>query len=261
MEAGNDFSAEITVKTRLGSTGLLMSAKGAEYNPVPAVTEEAKGNEEDAYRLAILKSNRDRFRYIRKGNANVVAIKIHGIDASKKQIIYTISGLILGALCGLLMQATLDASVIKLIEESVINPVRGLFLNALHMMMAPVTFFAIIAGVTNISDATLIGKLGGKMVIVSTFMQVITVALGLGLGIIIFSGDLTYMQAGISFSGDNPMSSNHASLTDMLLNIVPNNLIDPFKGDNILQVMFLAIFFGIIVNRMGEKAYDTQYFI
>lgn len=51
--------------------------------------------------------------------------------------------------------------------------------NALHMMMAPVTFFAIIAGITNISDAALIGKLGGRMVVVSLFMQVIVKAIPL----------------------------------------------------------------------------------
>ena len=40
----------------------------------------------------------------------------------------------------------------------------------------------------------------------------------------------------------------------MVFDIVPRNLVDPFKGDKILQVMFLAIFFGLILNKMGDKA-------
>ena len=40
----------------------------------------------------------------------------------------------------------------------------------------------------------------------------------------------------------------------MIFDIVPNNLVEPFKGQKILQVLFLAIFFGIVLNRMGEKA-------
>ena len=40
----------------------------------------------------------------------------------------------------------------------------------------------------------------------------------------------------------------------MIFDIVPNNLVDPLKGQKILQVLFLAIFFGIVLNRMGEKA-------
>ena len=135
-----------------------------------------------------------------------------------------------------------------------ITLIRNVFLNALHMMMAPVTFFAIIAGITNISDAALIGKLGGKMVVVSLFMQVITAVVALGLGLIIFSGDLSYIQAGITVSSEPAAAVQYGSLTDMVFDIVPKNLVDPFKGDKILQVMFLAIFFGTILNKMGDKA-------
>lgn len=62
------------------------------------------------------------------------------------------------------------------------------------------------------------------------------------------------MQAGISTSGEASISSQNVSLKGMLFNIIPKNLVDPFKGGNILQVMFLTIFFGVIVNQMGEKA-------
>ena len=127
-------------------------------------------------------------------------------------------------------------------------------MNALKMMMAPVTFFAIIAGVTNVSDTALLGKLGGKMVNVSLFMQLMTAFVGLGLGIILFSSDLSYMQSGIVTSGNSAENMQYPSLTDLFFGIVPKNVVDPFKGDNILQVMFLAIFFGIVLNKMGEKA-------
>ena len=33
----------------------------------------------------------------------------------------------------------------------------------------------------------------------------------------------------------------------MIFDIVPNNLVDPLKGQKILQVLFLAIFFGIVL--------------
>ncbi len=255
LNGEKDFSVELEIKNFLGTTELKMTAKGEEFNPIPELSErDDNDDEEEAYRLAILKSSRGKMRYVRKGNANILVIRVHGLDAAKKQLIKTVGGLILGSICGLLMQSFLDSETINFINSDVITPIRNLFLNALHMMMAPVTFFAIMAGVTNISDATLLGKLGSKMAIVSTFMQVLTVLFGLGLSLIIFSGDLSYMQAGISSSGEAAISSKNVSIMDMLFNIIPTNLVDPFKGENILQVMFLAIFFGIIVNQMGEKA-------
>lgn len=253
MGGDEDFSMEVSLLRHWGSNELRLTVKGEEYNPIPAVTEQPDDSDEDFYRLAILKSNRARFSHVHKNNANIVTIKIHELDATKRQLIYTVTALILGSVCGLAMQNFLDAQSITAIDKSFISPIRSLFLNALHMMMAPVTFFAIIAGVTNISDATMIGKLGGKMVIVAGFMQIITAVCGLGLGLLLFTGDLTYIQAGISAS-EGATAIKSVSLIDMLFDIIPKNLVDPFKGDNILQVMFLAIFFGIIINQMGEKA-------
>ncbi len=253
MDGGEDFSVDVSLIRHWGNTELRLTVKGEEYDPIPAVTEQPDDNdEEEHYRLAILKANRARFSHVHKNNANIVTIKVHELDYTKKQLIYTVSALILGSICGLMLQSFLDPASITALNTSVIDPVRNLFLNALHMMMAPVTFFAIIAGVTNISDATLIGKLGGKMVIVAGFMQILIAVCGLGLGLLIFTGDLSYIQAGIAQSESAAVKS--VSLIDMLFDIIPKNLVDPFKGENILQVMFLAIFFGIIINQMGEKA-------
>ncbi len=256
MEGGEDFTLRMNVRRRWGDTELCLMAKGSEYNPIPVVTEspEEEPDEDDAYRLAILKGNRQKMNYARKNGINVVTIKVHELDSTKRQLVYTVTGLVLGTICGLAMQAFMDTGTIGLINDSVITPVRNIFLNALHMMMAPVTFFAIIAGITNISDATLIGKLGVRMVVVSLFMQVITAILALGLGMAIFSGDLSYMQAGIAPTADHAAAVQYGSFKDLIFDIVPRNLVDPFKGDKILQVMFLAIFFGLILNKMGDKA-------
>ena len=253
LGGGADFSVDVVVRSFLGMVEIRMTAQGPEYNPIPAVTEQdGEADEEEAYRLAILKASRGRLRYIRKGEKNILIINVKGLDAAKKQLIQTVSGLVLGTICGIVMHSFLDAATLAQISVNLVDPIRNLFLNALKMMMAPVTFFAIIAGVTNISDAALIGRLGGKMVLVSAFMQIFTVALGLGLALLLFSGDLSYMQAGIT--GEGATVSQTTSIKDMLFNIIPKNLVDPFKGDNILQVMFLAIFFGLIVNKMGDQA-------
>lgn len=254
MEGGEDFSAEVSLRQVWKETDLRLEASGREYNPIPGVTEQEEGDEEEAYRLAILKTNRQRLSCVRKNGRNIITIKLRELDGAKRQLIYTVGALIFGIMGGLLAQGFLDSAAIAGINNSFVHPVRSLFLNALHMMMAPVTFFAIIAGITNISDAALIGKLGGRMVMVSVFMQVITVLLALFLGIFIFTGDFSYIQAGISSSGGGSAPGQSVSLGDMFLNIVPKNLVDPFKGDNILQVMFLAIFFGFVINSMGEKA-------
>ena len=171
-----------------------------------------------------------------------------------KQVIFTLAALLAGIVCGLLMQYCLDGQTLTTVKGSVLSPVRDVFLNALKMLMAPVTFFAILSGVTNISDTSLLGKLGGKMVGVSVFMQVLTTLFGLGLALLLFTGDLTYIQEGIHVTDGKVGVGDYPSLTELLFGIVPKNLVDPFKGENILQTIFIAIFFGIVINKMGDKA-------
>lgn len=256
MDGGEDFAIEIAPRRSWGDTELCLRAWGEEYNPLPAVddTEEDSLTEEENLNLAILKWNRRKMGYVRKNQANQVYIKVHELDSNKKQLLRTVAGLVLGVVCGLLMQMFLDQETLSAVNGSVITPLRDMLMNALKMMMAPVTFFAVIAGVSNVSDTAVLGKLIGKMATVSLFMQLLTAFLGLGLGMLLFSGDLSYMQAGIMASEVHEGVAQYPSLAELFFGIVPKNLVDPFKGGNILQVMFLAIFFGIVLKKMSNKS-------
>ncbi|MBR1806488.1 MAG: dicarboxylate/amino acid:cation symporter [Selenomonadaceae bacterium] len=248
-----DFSVKVDLKIRFGEVNLRLSARGEEYNPIVTLTEQSP-DDEDAYRLIILKAFRDKMNFVRKNGENIVTITVHEKSSRSKQLIYTLCGLALGIVCGLAMQFGLDAETIAIINTEIINPVRHVFLNALQMMVAPVTFLAIISGITNMSDAVDIGKVGSKLIFSSIVMLAPVTLLSLGFAFVVFSGDLSSMQSAIQTSGETAESIQYGSLKDMIFDIVPNNLVEPLKGQKILQVLFLAIFFGIVLNRMGEKA-------
>ena len=256
MDGGEDFSVDVSPRRAWGDVELCLKAEGIAYDMLSDMVETDQGNasEEEDLNLAILKWNRKKMSYSRKDATNQVTIKVHELDSGKKQLVKTVIGLVLGVVCGLLMQVFLDKETLAVINGSAITPLRDMFLNALKMMMAPVTFFAVIAGVNNVSDTAVLARLGGKMFSVSLFMQFLTAFLALGLGVMLFSGDLSYMQSGIITSANAGESVQYPSLTDLFFSIVPKNVVEPFKGDNILQVMFLAIFFGIVLKKMGEKA-------
>lgn len=256
MDGGEDFAVDLKPHRSWGDEELCVSARGGECNPVPELTEEMteEANEQEHINLAILKANRQRMRYIRKNSENRIVIKVHEMDSTKKQIVRTLTGLVLGIVCGLLMELLFEEDTQTAIIEEGIAPLRDMFLNALKMMMAPVTFFAIMAGITNISDTAMLGKLGSKMVSVSLFMQILTCLLGLGLAILLFQGDFSHIRDGIINTNEAEDLSAFPSLKDIFFDIIPKNIVDPFKGDNILQVMFLAIFFGIALNKMNGKA-------
>ena len=152
-----DFSVKVELKVRFGEVNLRLSARGEEYDPIVTLTEQSD-NDDDVYRLVILKAFRDKMTFVRKNGENIVTIKVHETSSAQRQMIYTIAALVLGIVCGFAIQFGLDAETLATINTEFVNPVRRVFLNALQMMVAPVTFLAIISGITNMSDAVDIGK-------------------------------------------------------------------------------------------------------
>ena len=50
------------------------------------------------------------------------------------------------------------------------------------------------------------------------------------------------------------LNENTVSIRNLIVNIIPDDVITPFNTNNILQLIFLACFFGVMLNRAGEYA-------
>ncbi len=243
-------AATVTVKKRFGDVSVELVAPGEAMNPILSLTEWVD-DEADLYSVNVLKANRERMGYARRNGANVVSIKIH--EGGTKEIFRTVLGLVLGLCCGAAMKATLPAEMLLWVEANINEPFEDMFMHSLTMMVAPVIFFAIIAGLTNMSETADIGKMGVHMVAQSVGFVFSFSVLSVGVGLLLFPGELTSL-AGFFESGGGGTVAGGFSLKSMIVDIIPANLVDPFKGENLLQVLFLALFFGVVVNRLGEKA-------
>ena len=78
-----DFSVKVELKTRFGEVDLRLATKGEEFNPIVTLAEQSN-DDEDAYRLIILKAFRDKMTFVRKNGENIVTIKVHEASSSDK---------------------------------------------------------------------------------------------------------------------------------------------------------------------------------
>lgn len=101
------------------------------------------------------------------------------------------------------------------------------------------------------SDATYIGRIGLRLIIFSLLKLAFYVALGLFIGYI-FGG----MPELLPILQDNSSLDENTSVSirNLIVNIIPGDLVTPFNRNNILQLIFLACFFGVMLNRAGEYA-------
>ncbi len=256
-EASGDassFSARLDVRKRFGDVDLRLSAHGEPFNPLEEMNEATEDTAE-LYSLAILKAHRDKISHSWKKGENVISMRIHRSDS--KTAVHTLIALVLGVVLGVAMKAGLDAGTIRWVGDNLFLPVETIFMNALLMVAAPLIFFSVTAGITGMSDTADIGRMGGKLLMISLAKLAIMLGLAVFLGIRMGAmPELLAMDTVNASSGGATVS-----VRDVIMSIVPKNIIAPFEGNNLLQVLFLALFFGMLLAKAAERAAWVRDFV
>ena len=256
-EASGDassFSARLDVRKRFGDVDLRLSAHGEPFNPLEEMNEATEDTAE-LYSLAILKAHRDKISHSWKKGENVISMRIHRSDS--KTAVHTLIALVLGVVIGVAMKAGLGAETIRWVGDNLFLPVETIFMNALLMVAAPLIFFSVTAGITGMSDTADIGRMGGKLLMISLAKLAIMLGLAVFLGIRMGAmPELLAMDTVNASSGGATVS-----VRDVIMSIVPKNIIAPFEGNNLLQVLFLALFFGMLLAKAAERAAWVRDFV
>ncbi|MGW0863286.1 C4-dicarboxylate transporter DctA [Streptomyces sp. NPDC002611] len=136
------------------------------------------------------------------------------------------------------------------------EPIGTTFITAMKMLIGPIVFLTIIGGIAGVADLKKVGRTGIKAL---TYFQVGTiVALLTGLvAINLFRlGDGVHADPStLKASGDAGQyidQGEHQHWWEFLTNIVPDSFFGPFVEGDILQVIFLAVVFGIALKMVGK---------
>lgn len=247
----NAFEGSIAIRKRFGDISIRLSARGESYNPLVELAATTEDDEE-MYAFAILKANKEALSYNRSRGENVISIRVH--SSSSKKALQIMAGLVAGVILGVLLKNVLDAVTIERFEATVLTPIQSLFIQALMMLVSPLIFFSIMAGITGMSNAADIGKMGGKLMAVSVFKLASALLLGaaLGLGVGAIPEITEMMQHG------TVAEPKTISLVELIVGIIPNNAATPFATNNMLQVLFMALFFGVLLAKAGDRAASAR---
>ncbi|WP_243076784.1 cation:dicarboxylate symporter family transporter [Microbacterium sp. SS28] len=130
-----------------------------------------------------------------------------------------------------------------------LKPLGTAFVSLIKMMIAPIIFCTIVVGVGSIAKAATVGKIGGLALLYFMVMSTFALAIGLVVGNIIHPGEGLNM-AGATYDA----TAVEAKTTEeFLLGIIPTTFFSAFVGENVLQVLFIALLVGFALQGMGEK--------
>lgn len=137
-----------------------------------------------------------------------------------------------------------------------VQPLGDLFLRLIKFIIIPLILSTIIVGVTSSGDIKKLGRLGGKTITYYLVTSLIAISIGLGAGYIFSPG--TGADVTVTETAEAPAETEGVIQT--LLNIIPTNPIESLTNGDILQIIFFAIFIGIGITIVGEKAKPVQQF-
>ncbi len=146
-----------------------------------------------------------------------------------------------------------DAEWVKWLTQWITQPVGQVFLRLLFMLVIPLLFSALVVGVAEMGDVRSLGRVGWKTIAYTVVVSSIAVAIGIVLVNLFRPGDgvdpalaeALLADAGSRAQAIVASSSTQASGMNLLLNIVPTNVIRAAADNDILAVMFFALMFGI----------------
>ncbi|MCC8417299.1 MAG: dicarboxylate/amino acid:cation symporter [Rickettsia endosymbiont of Bryobia graminum] len=134
---------------------------------------------------------------------------------------------------------------------SYVKPVGDIFLRLIKMIITPLIFFSLVAGITSMSDPSTLGRVGMKSVAAYLGTTFFAVTFGISVALILKPGEGVHI---VFDSNQNATQASNFDLVHFFVNIVPDNAVAAFANGSVLQVVFFAIFSGLILNKMGAPA-------
>ncbi len=165
-----------------------------------------------------------------------------------------LGGLVLGGLFGLLMRKMGMSDQVT----QFIKPFGDAFVRLIRMLIVPLIFSTLVAGVIAMGDPKKLGSLGGKAIALYLATTAIAVCLGLGMGTLVQPGvGVKYEMASVEAVAEVEQKLERAEaaggITARLLHIIPKNPVMAFAQADVLAVIFFSILFGVGILLTGKK--------
>src|SRR5690349_12759241 len=176
---------------------------------------------------------------------------------AKKLTKFILLALVLGIIAGWAINASIDNGTpeaqaqLKQISEY-LSIVTALFLRLIKMIIAPLVFATLVAGIAHMGDIAALGRVGLRSV--SWFILASLVSLTLGLILV------NTLQPGVGLNLPIPPATATSgvetagfNLKDFITHLVPASVFEAMAKNEILQIVVFSVFFGVALTAVGEK--------
>jgi proton glutamate symport protein len=167
-------------------------------------------------------------------------------DAPRKSSLTTkiFIGLALGIVTGALISHFAPE------HATIFRPFSQIFLRLIKLIIAPLIFASLVAGIAGAGHARAVGRMGLRALIY--FELVTTLALAIGLVAV----NVTQPGVGVNLpapSGTPEVSGSPQTWDQILLHTVPTSVVQAMAENDVLQIVVFSILFALALGAIGEK--------
>ena len=164
-------------------------------------------------------------------------------------------GLLFGAIFGIILNYLVPDSSIKndVVINGVLYVIGNGFLKLMKMLVVPLVFTSLICGAAAIGDTKTLGKVGVKTIARYICTTALAVSVAIGVANLIRPGiglNMSQIQAADAVT----TTTTQTSMTETLLDIIPDNPFGSLANGTMLQIIVFALIVGILIAKMGERA-------
>ncbi|WP_323751443.1 dicarboxylate/amino acid:cation symporter [Marinobacter sp.] len=128
-----------------------------------------------------------------------------------------------------------------------LNPFGELLLKLLKFLIVPIVLFTLMVGI-NQANLSSMGRVGRKLLGFYVLTSALAIAVGLAVASVFEPG------SGLELSSSATVKvPENPGFVQVLLNIVPVNIVEAFAKPNLLGIIFTAVVFGIALLKLRES--------
>jgi aerobic C4-dicarboxylate transport protein len=176
---------------------------------------------------------------------------VSAIPAKKKPFYTSLSTQVLIAiavaiLLGYLRPATATA----------MKPLGDAFIRLITMIITLVIFCTVVTGIAGMEDMKKVGRVGGKALLYFEAVSTLALVIGLIVGNLVRPGssfNINPATLDAKAVADYAGQAKAQSVTEFLMHIIPNTMVDAFAKGDILEVLLVSVLFGFALSIVGQR--------
>lgn len=171
----------------------------------------------------------------------------------KRMFAYLIVGaMVLGVVTGWGLNHFLTADQASAAASN-LNLITDIFLRLIKMIIAPLVFTTLVAGIAHMEDAASVGRIGVKTMTWFIGASIVSLVLGLVMVQLLQPGANMHLPEAVAATA--PAASTDAfSLHGFIAHLVPTSIFDAMAKNEILQIVVFSVFVGTAVAALDDKA-------